>query len=325
MIIILKLWNIQYHIFLICEKIKNNVSNKYFKQRNNIVHNYPCGTFYFETFILSVHEDKNGKKIQLMYYPLLGKIIQFKRGLKLHKNILYFEKLIPQMNPEIQVSNTFFSVKYDFFNRTCQIHNIELGSLQKVIENSFGISRRRRLEISQRVLQKSFEFKQLREFTNINEPINIINLSDSIIGKVITQSFFSQSFKEVKGKQFLSEFVDVMVKILTLYREGSIRQIILIEPYIKRSISFQKTARNQRHIECFNQRKIINVKLTSRFFNSIYQYNTDKLLIILEQNPKLTEEHAIQQYMMLIFVGVDKTSNLFGSCCYALAIHFKFQ
>ncbi|CAD8107697.1 unnamed protein product [Paramecium primaurelia] len=91
----------------------------YYQQFNILILNlsYSSGTFYFEAFILNVHQDKNGKKIQLMYYPLLGKIILIRKGLQLHNDILNFEKLIPQMNPEIQVSNTFFSVKYEFFKQ----------------------------------------------------------------------------------------------------------------------------------------------------------------------------------------------------------------
>jgi cytochrome P450 len=56
-------------------------------------------------------------------------------------------------------------------------------------------------------------------------------------------------------------------------------------------------------------------------FLTAYINTIGNIYLIIESNPKLTEEHAIQQYIMLIFAGVDTTSNLFGACCYALAIH----
>jgi hypothetical protein len=46
---------------------------------------------------------KYGKKMHMMYFPLLGRIIEFSRGMKKHNDLLHFEKSIPEKHPDIEV------------------------------------------------------------------------------------------------------------------------------------------------------------------------------------------------------------------------------
>lgn len=46
-------------------------------------------------FQMLIMKLKYGKKMHLMYFPLLGRIIEFKRGISKHNDLLHFEKTIP--------------------------------------------------------------------------------------------------------------------------------------------------------------------------------------------------------------------------------------
>lgn len=54
----------------------------------------------FKMILLKI---KYGKKLYMMYFPLLGRIIEFNRGTKKFNDLLHFEKTIPKDHPEIEV------------------------------------------------------------------------------------------------------------------------------------------------------------------------------------------------------------------------------
>ncbi|CAK78450.1 unnamed protein product (macronuclear) [Paramecium tetraurelia] len=202
-------------------------------------------------FLMLIMKIKYGKKMHLMYFPLLGRIIEFSRGIKKHNDLLHFEKMIPQQHPgvEIVVSNTFLGLTHVFFktehikfilnNQDLYKKTSKVLFGEKMLYKGLAFQDGEDWRLARNVLAKSFEFEQLRariplikrlceeKFSKVpeDEPIDIINISGNIVGEVITQSFFSQSFKDLNGKTFLSELVDVMVGIISQYREAPIRSM----------------------------------------------------------------------------------------------------
>ncbi|CAD8189333.1 unnamed protein product [Paramecium pentaurelia] len=298
---------------------------------------------------------KYGKKMYMIYFPLLGRGRQFQNQIQKYNDLYHFEKMIPQENPEVEmiVSNSFMGLTHVFLKPDHIKFILQNQDLYKKATKVFLFGDKMfykglvfqegdEWKLARNVLSKSFEFDQLRariplikrlceeKFQSVqeNEPINIINISGNIVGEVITQSFFSQSFKDLNGKTFLSELVNVLVSIISQYREAPYRCIsrafIFGESdypdWTLSSVEKQLLARLQ------NIKEILRVSIKERqqMQNKPADFLTAYINTI-QQNPNLTEEHAIQQYIMLIFAGIDTTSHLFGACCYALSIHPEWQ
>ncbi|CAD8082688.1 unnamed protein product [Paramecium primaurelia] len=305
----------------------------------------------FQMLIMKI---KYGRKMHMMYFPLLGRIIEFSRGIKKHNDLLHFEKMIPQQHPEIEivVSNTFLGLTHVFFkpehikfilqNQDLYKKTSKVLFGERMLYKGLAFQDGEDWKLARNVLSKSFEFEQLRariplikrlceeKFQQVQEeePIDIINISGNIVGEVITQSFFSQSFKDLNGKTFLSELVDVMINIISQYREAPIRCMTRTFIFGTRDypnwtiakVEQKLLARLQRIKDMLSD----SIKERQMMQNKPADFLTAYINTI-QQNPKLTEEHAIQQYIMLIFAGIDTTSNLFGACCYALSIHPEWQ
>ncbi|CAD8112071.1 unnamed protein product [Paramecium sonneborni] len=298
---------------------------------------------------------KYGKKMYMIYYPFFGRGIHYKNQIKRYNDIMHFEKMISQENPEVEiiVNNSFMGltqifIKPDHIKQILQNQDLYRKARkvflfgEKMFYKGLVFQEGEDWKLARNVLSKSFEFEQLRariplikklceeKFQQVQEKeaIDIINISGNIVGEVITQSFFSQSFKNINGQTFLSELVNVLISIISQYRVApyrcSTRALIFGEQefpnWTLSKVEIQLLARLQ------NIKDILKISIQER--QKMQNKPADFLtayIDTIQQNPKLTEEHAIQQYILLIFAGIDTTSNLFGACCYALSVHPEWQ
>ncbi|CAD8128061.1 unnamed protein product [Paramecium sonneborni] len=299
---------------------------------------YPLCICYFYKF-------KHGKKVYVLYFPLLGQFKYRIDGIKFNKDVIHFKRNIAYNHPEVELIIThIFSRPYFIFIKPEKVKEMlyNYTNYKKRTDEIFrdiiacqGLvyAEGQRWKDQKRELSDFFTFESLSSKITVikmliqeilqfkeNERVNIIKQCARIASRTMQICFFNQMKDEqINGQHLSEEFQDLGKQfIYTTYDEKffGIKSLSTMKSYFMTS--------SEKHFlqRVYGVRNYINNLIDN------YKKGQEKdVFSILLRTPLTQEvrEKIIHQYITFVFAGMDTTSHQAGMSIYMLGKYPSIQ